>query len=406
MQTLQALPSFFAATPRHLARLMESEGAARPALRGAAVRDTLAAALGLAEKAGITRVADISGLDAAQVPVVSVSRPNARSLSVASGKGLTLLDACASGLVEALELYHAERYAAAVPAGAARGDMLLPDLAALPQKHPASPVAKWSQVTSWARAIEWNTGRAACVPFDLVHADFRPARLAVAQFPVGSNGLAGGNSLREAVLHGLLEVIERDAVARLIADGRDDPLAGRPALDWSSIDVPAVRELRDRLRRHGIEAYVHDATTPIGIPTFYCRLVERDGRRGGLPIATDGSGCHPDPSIALRRALTEAVQTRLLLISGARDDIRARHYVTPPAKSGGLPPISYSWRQASAPGDLQDALQAVRTRLADRGMRQIFVVDLESEAPGLAFVRVIVPGLAAEAPRDGGGMGL
>jgi YcaO-like protein with predicted kinase domain len=404
MTPLLALEPAFRILPDELARWLESGDATTPAYRSADLRATLGAALGLAGTAGITRIADISGLDSTGLPVVSVMRPNGRSLSVASGKGMTLPEACASGLVEALELFHAEHFAASRRPREGTDDPLLPDLAALPQLSPAAPVTDWAQVARVARGTEWNSGRAAIVPFDLVHADFRPDSVAAAQFPIGSNGLAGGNSVEEAVLHGLLELVERDAVARLIADGRADPLEGRPMLDWSTVDVAAPLEMRERLQRRGLDVHVHDATSPVGIPAFYCRLVERGGLRGGLSIATDGSGCHLDPAIALRRALTEAVQTRLLMISGARDDIRARHYATRPARPTGIAPLGYAWQRADAPRDLRAALRQAQARLAAHGLRQIIVVDLESRARGLAFVRVIVPGLRAEAPRDGGGI--
>ncbi len=58
---------------------------------------------------GITRIANVTGLDRTGVPVVMVCRPNARSLAVSQGKGLTLDAAKASGVMEAIELYHAER---------------------------------------------------------------------------------------------------------------------------------------------------------------------------------------------------------------------------------------------------------------------------------------------------------
>src|SRR4051794_33639460 len=60
---------------------------------------------------GITRVANVTGLDSLGVPVVIVCRPNSRSLSVSQGKGLTLDAAKASGLMESIELYHAEHVA-------------------------------------------------------------------------------------------------------------------------------------------------------------------------------------------------------------------------------------------------------------------------------------------------------
>jgi ribosomal protein S12 methylthiotransferase accessory factor len=61
---------------------------------------------------GITRVADVTGLDRVGLPVVSVCRPNARSVTVAMGKGLDQASARASGLMEAAEIAHAERIGA------------------------------------------------------------------------------------------------------------------------------------------------------------------------------------------------------------------------------------------------------------------------------------------------------
>src|SRR5215213_7437677 len=58
---------------------------------------------------GITRVANITGLDHVGVPVVITCRPNSRSLSVSQGKGIDLAAAKASGLMESVENYHAER---------------------------------------------------------------------------------------------------------------------------------------------------------------------------------------------------------------------------------------------------------------------------------------------------------
>jgi len=58
---------------------------------------------------GITRIANVTGLDHIGIPVVQVVRPNSRSLAVCQGKGLTLAAAKASAVMESIEGYHAER---------------------------------------------------------------------------------------------------------------------------------------------------------------------------------------------------------------------------------------------------------------------------------------------------------
>src|SRR4029079_4235681 len=60
------------------------------------------------ERFGITRVANLTGLDRSGIPVVMVCRPNARSSAVFHGKGVEIAAAKASGLMEAIETWHAE----------------------------------------------------------------------------------------------------------------------------------------------------------------------------------------------------------------------------------------------------------------------------------------------------------
>src|ERR1700730_13614101 len=69
---------------------------------------TLNQALRLAPVMGITRIANVTGLDAVGIPVVMVCRPNSRSVAVSQGKGIDLGSARVSGVMEAAELYHAE----------------------------------------------------------------------------------------------------------------------------------------------------------------------------------------------------------------------------------------------------------------------------------------------------------
>src|SRR5436309_4237662 len=59
-------------------------------------------------KAGLTRVADITGLDRVGIPVTLAYRPDSPTMASSTGKGLTLEAALVSGAMEAMELYHAE----------------------------------------------------------------------------------------------------------------------------------------------------------------------------------------------------------------------------------------------------------------------------------------------------------
>ena len=66
--------------------------------------ETVASAAGIAESLGVTRVADITGLDRIGIPVYSAIVPDsADTLSVYNGKGLRSIDAKAGALMEAIE---------------------------------------------------------------------------------------------------------------------------------------------------------------------------------------------------------------------------------------------------------------------------------------------------------------
>ncbi|MFE3159315.1 hypothetical protein [Streptomyces sp. NPDC059221] len=58
---------------------------------------------------GITRVADLTGLDVIGLPVWTAIRPASRTLSTSQGKGASDLLAKLSAVMEAIELWHVEQ---------------------------------------------------------------------------------------------------------------------------------------------------------------------------------------------------------------------------------------------------------------------------------------------------------
>src|ERR1700683_3638805 len=82
---------------------------------GGTVRDappscTLQRVLPILSTVGITRVANITGLDHVGIPTWMIVRPLARSLTVSQGKAFTHELANLSGIMESIELYHAEHF--------------------------------------------------------------------------------------------------------------------------------------------------------------------------------------------------------------------------------------------------------------------------------------------------------
>jgi hypothetical protein len=95
--------------------------------------------------------------------------------------------------------------------------------------------------------------------------------------------------------------------------------ARRVALE--TVDDPACRALLDRFAAADLLTGVWETTSDIGVPAFFAWIMERTDGAGGAARSAIGQGCHLEPRIALSRALTEAAQHRLTVISGARDDL-------------------------------------------------------------------------------------
>ncbi|MEU0883442.1 YcaO-like family protein [Lentzea sp. NPDC005914] len=112
-----------------------------------------------------------------------------------------------------------------------------------------------------------------------------------------SNGCGLGNSLTEAVLHGLFEVAERDAF--LMAWYARTPLT-RIQLP----DDPMLLHCTDRLEELGYELLFLDATNDLGIPAV---LTLARTENPDLPRAFFAAGASPDPVAALRSAAAEVV---------------------------------------------------------------------------------------------------
>lgn len=364
---------------------------------------TLARVQSLLRPMGITRIANITGLDHVGLPVVNVVRPNARSNAVSQGKGLDLDAAKASGVMEAIETYCAEHILRPLKLASA-AEMarrhLLPDLTALPR--PSGSRFDEGAPILWIEGRDILGGDAIWVPFELVHMNFTvPAVPGSGHFLLSSNGLASGNVLAEALSHGIGELIERDASALF---DRDKHLVDRRRINLDSLDDLYCRAIIERLQRADLAVAIWDITSDIGVAAFRCQIMERPGGRSAMPLPAGGEGCHPNRVVAVLRAITEAAQARLSVIAGVRDDIGPDMY----GRSDDPASLEAWWRIVSenrgrrrfdaipdwrceAP---QDEIGHLLARLRGAGLGQAIMVDLSpADTDALAVVRVIVPGL-------------
>ncbi|GAA1662256.1 YcaO-like family protein [Kribbella alba] len=351
---------------------------------------------------GITRVAELTGLDHVGIPVMAAYRPAATSLVVSMGKGLTADAAYASATMESIELWHAERPALDIVVGSARAlahDHEIVDWSTM--SRVARQTFDENTTTAWVVARSFTDGRPALVPYGVVHTDGTAAeRGDGGHFLCTSNGLASGNVAVEAQVHALCELIERDATTTWRLAGRrlDTVVAAEAVTD------PAARELLGRLAAAGLRAVVDDITSDIGIPTAHCTVFEPTDDPDACVLATAGMGTHPDPSVALARAVTEAAQSRLALISGARDDLFRPHYQPPEDADLLYLAMTRRWETARVSrrawlattgppvATLEGDLALVVDELGRHGL-EAWWVDLTMPGIGVAVGRAVVPGL-------------
>lgn len=372
--------------------------------------ETLARYQPIMRKTGITRLANITGLDVIGLPTWMAVRPNARGLSTSQGKGLTDDAAKASALMEAIETWHGEnidrpvRIASVADMGSSESITDVSRLSRYADRpiRPDLPIA-WIEGRSLLHdASVWVPLESVSTSY-VVAADGRSDTV----FVQSSNGLASGNHLSEAVAHALAELIERDAVG--LTGGEMRRAAAGRRINRHTVVSSDLQQMLSLLDRANVETVLFDLTVDTAIPVCGCTIIDRDldSRWRRLP-SFSGYGCHPSPEVALARAITEAVQSRVTQISGSRDDISQAEYL----RGGNVDDLASYHRLAAAGEDAVDFagiadqstdcfakdIAVMLRALADVGVTQVVAVDLRKPGIGVPVVKLVAPGLGAPLP--------
>lgn len=373
----------------------------RPAgqLRVCSLDQTLTRLKPLLSQFGISRLADITDLDRVGIPVVQAICPLSKSLTVKQGKGRCLPSAMVSAAMEAAEAWHAEGVKAPEESPDIGSKAIL-DLSGLSPKAIAQPPD--AAAITWIEGWDFVASRPVWGPFDCITLDFT-VPLQCASLQRGSNGLASGNTLGEALYHAFCEVIERDCIADF------ERLAPRQraaaVLPTAVLRSYGVATLIDKIKAAGVILTVWDITNDLNVPAFRAVLYNVGTMSPGRYVHPPkvGYGCHLDPEVAVSRAITEAAQSRLIAIAGARDDLVPEDY-NPPRFGNGVLVLSAIAEAASAMGKTEtrtsastasseeDAILLIE-RLISKGLTQVAAFDLSRRDFGVPVVRVLVPGL-------------
>ena len=284
---------------------------------------TLANTTKLLPKIGVTRIANITDLDRVGIPVFSAIRPSAAAgaISIYSGKGATETNARISAIMESFERCLAEQPEVSINLSGVKLDALrvtdtyeslcesyptlYPDALLLPQH-----IAEFTNL-EWVMGHDLMNDVEVFVPANAVFHPYEPQGC-TKLFRSNTNGLASGNTIEEAILHGLLEVIERDALS--IAEytrnpGKEIALSESDGLNFG---------LKKKMEDAGIKVKIWLLDSDVNIPTVVVALDDMVLKDPALLVM--GAGSHLSPEIAVTRALTEAAQSRVVQIHGARED--------------------------------------------------------------------------------------
>jgi ribosomal protein S12 methylthiotransferase accessory factor len=345
---------------------------------------------------GITRVASQTGLDRIGIPVWCAFAPNAKSIVIAQGKGLDHDAARVSAVMEAIERSVATQPGCAKTVATAADHLaeggrlnMLDSLVA--RGH--QPLEAQERV-AWVKADDLVTGGSIWLPFDAV--DFDRTR-PLPRFWQSSDGLASGNTLDEAVLHGLLERVERDALALWTVTATPRRFVRR--INAARLPWPALAELHLAIDRAGLQLGLFDITTDLGIPCVAALLAPRDISAQMRHVdLTLGAGAALTPESAILRAILEAVQSRMTFIAGARDDLLPSVFekkVEAAHLAAFMAPAD--WRPEDMPCLTADgtctAISEVIGQLLARNISELYAVELGHDWLPVSVVKVIAPQL-------------
>lgn len=359
------------------------------------VGDLDAAARALARALGVTRVARLTGLDRTGVEVASAVRPGGHVLQVTNGKGATFAEAARGALCEAAELWAAER-----PGPPAFGGLAADEVRA--RAGGGVRVLAHADLGEAAEGVrcDWVPARLlgggpALVPADAVHCPPAGGPLRPAWSRWTSNGMGAHLRRDEALLHALLEAVERDRLARALPEGFTEGAAAARLLDPGTLPAAAPRtaSLRAALVARGFRVHLLDLSGPgPALPAAAAVLLDEEG--GPVPVAA-GYACRLGRDAALAAALLEAAQSRATEIHGAREDVAW-------GDRGAARPLSAllegarARRSAARLPDVRARTAAAGAALVARMLARAGVdaaaVDLSAPG-GLRVVKVLAPGL-------------
>jgi ribosomal protein S12 methylthiotransferase accessory factor len=248
------------------------------------------------------------------------------------------------------------------------------------------------QATLWVESQSLTRNMAVLVPAAYCFLGYPGAR--EQGFPVpDSSGLAAGHDRASAITRGLLELIERDAVA-IWWYGR----IARPKIALGQGELPVLAAFETWIKSSGRHFWLLDLTHDLNIPVVAAVACNDRGR--DLSFGFAAGGTIENAASAALGELTQFEATKWLsqrsAIKGTKNFIAwcAEAHVD---EHPFLRPAASSKTQAMAVAD--EAMPAALIEMLEKKGLEVMILDLGRKDVPLAVVRVIVPGLRPIWPR-------
>ncbi|MCQ2052483.1 MAG: YcaO-related McrA-glycine thioamidation protein [archaeon] len=375
-------------------------------------KETIKRVSSMLEKVGIDQVEDITNIDNLKIPVYSVNRKITAKGTFGNynGKGVTPDQAKASAIMEAMERYSAELKETDVIAYGTLKKMREADMSYVEPIDMILPARIMNGLESseiaWTECYDILRGENVWVPACAVFYPYYPDG-DLQLFRFHTNGLAAGNTIEEAILHAMFEVIERDAWS--IAESFNMTKADVIIDDENSVSGKLLKQFKNA----GVEVNLKNLTTDVEVTTIAAS--SDDVRTKDPEMLNIGLGTHLDPEIAVIRALTEVAQSR----TAHKHGLKVNAELQKKTRDMGYENIKKAnamWYRSNknkielsklkneATPYVLDDIELVLGKVMNVGFDRVIVSDLTRPEIGIPTVRVIIPGMevsAMDSEREG-----
>ncbi|HAT9067748.1 TPA: YcaO-like family protein [Legionella pneumophila] len=271
-------------------------------LRFRSAGDTLSLLSKYIKQAGISRLADLSYLDdTSDLKIFSAIRPNAKSITVSMGKSIHKDEAQCAALMESIETYFAEEVKPEIINVSQEDLANNHDLFVNLNKQDYGATVLSKQSLDWCLGRTLISNKEIYIPHIALSLD---SNLLLSKiFGQNSDGIASGSNYKEALIYSFLELIERNSTK----------LSKKKQLEHVECDIFRFTDMNK------ISASFYFYENIFNLPVIESNILNSNPLNNQSVVA--GYSCHFSKHEAVMKAYIEAIQSKVGIISGARDDL-------------------------------------------------------------------------------------